>query len=122
MFLQYTSVCNVLNDIDDDGTSCDELYASKTSNLESNDPEIVDKSVTPETGILYKPDPLPINDEVTYDDEIEPIRLIDPVLTVFVTNNSCTEGPPEPDTAIKTLPSVVLSANSPSCKLVFVGF
>jgi len=73
-------------------------------------------------GTFVKPDALPINEPEITDADIAPTKLIEPVLTVFVTTNSCTEGPPEPETAIKTLPSVVLSANSPSCKLVFVGF
>ena len=51
-----------------------------------------------------------------------PLRFNEPVFDVFVANNSCTDGPNDPETAINTLPSVVFNANSPNCKLLFVGF
>ena len=99
-FLQYTSVCNVRNDIDDDGTNCDPLYASKASKRPSRDPDTVTKFVTPDNGILYKPEPSPINELEILDAEIAPIKLIEPVLTVLVEINSSTDGPREPDFAI----------------------
>jgi len=64
------------------------------------------------------PAPLPTKlDAVT-----APIKLIEPVLTVLVLISSSIDGPPEPDLARKTLPSVVLIANSPSWRFEFVGF
>ena len=53
---------------------------------------------------------------------MEPLRFIEPVLDAFVTSNSCIDGPPEPEMAIKTLPSVVFKANSPNSRFEFVGF
>jgi hypothetical protein len=78
--------------------------------------------VTPLAGILYKPDPSPIKAPVKKDEVTFPVKFIEPVITVFVTTNSSTDGPCEPDLAMKALPSVVFNANSPNCKLLFVGF
>jgi hypothetical protein len=68
--------------------------------------------------IFVSPEPSPLK----YDAVIEPIKLIEPVLTVLVEINSSIDGPSEPDLARNTLPSVVFIANSPSCRLEFVGF
>lgn len=53
---------------------------------------------------------------------ILPLKLIEPVLYVFVTIASSTVGPSEPETAMNILPSVVFSANSPSCNEELLGF
>lgn len=80
------------------------------------------KPVTPLAGILYKREPSPTKEPVKNDAETLSVRLIDPVITVFVITNSSTDGPCEPDFAMKALPSVVFNANSPNCKLLLVGF
>jgi hypothetical protein len=76
-------------------------------------------------------DELPLGIDVIYNDPVMfslpfklmlPLRLIEPVLLVLETITSSIEGPLDPDFAMNTLPSVVFSANSPNCKLLFVGF
>ena len=98
------------------------LYVSNVSNLLSIDVDICVRFVTPDSGILIIFDPSPINDPVKNEALTLPVKFIEPVFVVFVIINSSILGPPDPETAINALPSVVFNANSPNSKLLLVGF
>jgi hypothetical protein len=89
-----------------------------TDSIVNANPAYEDVTAYDDETIFVSPEPSPLK----YDAVIEPIKLIEPVLTVLVEINSSIDGPSEPDLARNTLPSVVLIANSPSSRFEFVGF